>query len=118
MTKKTALIIEDEPKQGGIFSTVLQSVGYETELICDGQAALKRLVTVVPAIIILDLHLPQISGYDILAQIQADHRLDETYVVVVTADTIGAEKLKDQGILVLVKPVSIQQLLSLGTIYA
>ena len=110
MNKSLALIIEDESDLATIFSEALKAGGFETEIIGDGAEALKRLKSVVPKVLILDLHLPQVSGKEILATLRADERFDNTQVLVTTADSHMAEMVEDQADLVLLKPVSFMQL--------
>lgn len=110
-----ALIIEDDPKLSTIFAETLKMAEFETETIADGQVALERLTTIVPDVVVLDLHLPQVSGREILHQIRADERLAHTRVMVVTADAAMADSLGDAADLSLLKPVSIHQLHDLAT---
>ena len=114
MTKPLALIIEDDEKLADIFSLGLQGIGFETEVARDGMAALTRLETIVPLMVMLDLHLPGISGQEILKQIRANNRLSDTRVVLATADALMAESLRNEADLVLLKPISITQLRSLA----
>src|SRR5512143_2017490 len=105
MTKPFALIIEDDPVIGDILSISLRN-DFETELLRDGNEALTRIGEVVPALILLDLNLPSVSGKDIFAQISSDDRLKVTKVILCTADALQAEILHNQADLVLLKPVS------------
>ncbi len=109
-----ALIVEDDKKLSVIFAKALNSVDFDTEIIEDGKIALTRLAQIVPAVVVLDLHLPQISGKDILGQIRADIRLSNTKVMLVTADSRMAESLRDKADLVLLKPISFVQLRDLA----
>jgi CheY-like chemotaxis protein len=108
-----ALIIEDDPKLAAIFSMALQQANYETKIIQDGQVAVQQLAITIPEVVILDLHLPFVSGADILTQIRADPRLARTQVIVVTADLFRAEALRDQANAVLLKPVGFIRLQNL-----
>jgi len=56
------------------------------------------------------MHLPHVSGKQILGQIQADERFAQTRVIIATADALIAEDLRDDTDLVLLKPVSVTQL--------
>ena len=76
----------------------------------DGDEALKRLKTITPQIVVLDLNLPGTSGADILESIRADERLDKTRVILATADERQAETLTDTADIILLKPVSPAQL--------
>jgi DNA-binding response OmpR family regulator len=68
MLKPLGIIIEDYKEIGKIFTIALQN-NFGIEWYMDGFKALARLIQVVPAIIILDLNLPQISGKDILRSV-------------------------------------------------
>lgn len=103
--KLLALIVEDDPKLATVFAAALQYANYKTEIIHEGQAAAQRLAVMSPDVVILDLHLPFVSGADLLKQIRADQRLTQTHVIVVTADLYRAEAMHDQADAVLIKPV-------------
>lgn len=115
MSNLLALVIEDDWELATIFAAGLQAAEFETEIFQNGQSALDRLGEIVPALVILDLHLPFVSGRDILRQIKADARLAETKVIVTTADAAAAEALQNQADFALVKPVGPTHLLNLAT---
>ena len=71
---------------------------------------MKRLAEVVPAIVILDLHIPGINGGLILREIRKDPRAKNVRVIIVSADAEFAASLQAQVDLVLLKPVSFTQL--------
>jgi CheY-like chemotaxis protein len=105
-----ALVIEDSRAVGEIFKIAIERVGFEVELIPDGQVALERLAAVIPVFILLDLHLPNVSGEEILDYIHAQPRLAKTRVVLASADLMKATSLKDKVDLVLIKPVGFNEL--------
>ena len=110
MDTSLVLIIEDEDDIAELYAYVLKQAGFTTEVIRDGKAALGRLAAVAPVLVILDMHLPQVSGSDILRRIRADQRLAGTRVIVTTGDGQAASALEQEADLVLVKPVSQHQL--------
>jgi len=114
MNEHSAMIIEDNEDLAIIFAEALQAAGFDTGIIQDGSTALTRLKSCVPHIIILDLHLPHVSGEEILKQIRTDERLAQTRVIIATADPRMADMLKDQADLVLLKPISFGQLRDLA----
>jgi CheY-like chemotaxis protein len=114
MNKPLALVIEDDIDLSEIFSRTLRSGGFETEVIRDGQEALNRLAGNPPAVILLDLHLPHVTGATILQNIRANERFAKTAVIVATADARLAEELQVQADLVLLKPISIDQMRELA----
>ena len=109
-----ALIIEDDANLSEIFALALQKAEFETEVIGDGNTALTRLAKAVPAVVVLDLHLPHVSGDQILRQIRTDERLINTQVMLATADAQMAERLREDSDLVLLKPISFNQLRELA----
>ena len=113
--KELALIVEDDFDLGTIFAEALKMSGFETEVITDGQVALDRMDEIVPFVVILDLHLPSVSGSEILQHIRRESRLKNTHVVVTTADPRMADTLRQDATFVLDKPVSYQQLKLLTT---
>ncbi|MBP8000345.1 MAG: response regulator [Chloroflexi bacterium] len=115
MNKPLALIIEDEKDLSDIFAEALQHAEFVTEIVRDGQLAVNRLGEIVPDVVLLDLHLPNVAGTDILKQIRRDQRLVNTQVIVVTADARSAEFLRSDAELVLVKPVRFSQLRDLAS---
>jgi CheY-like chemotaxis protein len=116
MINPRALIVEDDKDVSELYRHVLESLGFETEVIRTGEAALARLTAIVPAVVVLDLLLPpHISGADILHQIRADKRLTETRVIVVTGHPELAETVGDEADVVLIKPVDVAQLSELIT---
>jgi CheY-like chemotaxis protein len=108
--KQKALVIEDHPDQGMVFRSALGLAGYDVELIADGSQAILRLQDTRPALVVLDMHLPGISGDKILEHIFAMPHLKDVNVIVATADDRMAETLRDKVILTLLKPVSFLQL--------
>ena len=114
-TKPLALIIEDNEDQNLVFTTALTQAGYSTESIFDGTTAMKRLTNVIPAMVILDLHIPGINGGLLLKEIRNDPRTAKAHVIIVSADAEFAANLQAQVDLVLLKPVSFLQLSMLAS---
>jgi diguanylate cyclase (GGDEF)-like protein len=113
MEKPFALIIEDDRDISALFRHVLDIAGYHTEIILHGLEAINRLKSVRPDIILLDLHLPGLSGTQILEHVRADERLKSVPVVVITGYARDAESLPVEPDLVLMKPVNLDQLSNL-----
>lgn len=110
MSSPLAFIIEDDEDTSNIFSAALQTAGFETEAILDGRQAQERLREEAPSIVILDLHLPHASGREILEQIRSDERLKGIPVILATADQRMATELESDANIVLIKPISFNQL--------
>ena len=110
MTPPLALIIEDDPKLSTIYDTVATQAGYETEIIRRGDEALKRLSFVSPSLILLDIHLPYVSGIELLKVIRATETLAKTPVIVLTADLYLADSLENQADYVIIKSYGVSRL--------
>ncbi len=118
MSKPFALIIEDESLLADLYSKVIRDVGFETETALDGNTALERVKSTTPDIIILDIHLPFVSGLDILTEIRNNDNLTNTKVIIITADRDTGNKLSGQANFILIKPITITQIESLvGRLY-
>ena len=115
MSRPTALIIEDDPDMANLFAAVVRTAGIEPEIVHAGDTALARLAELIPDLVLLDLHIPRTPGVDIMREIRADARLSGTCIIVITADPRAAEDIQDDVDLVLIKPISFEQLHDLVT---
>jgi DNA-binding response OmpR family regulator len=61
------LVVEDEGELGRIFGDYMAELGYEPDVVGSAEAALERLHTTPPHLIILDVKLPGMSGLEFLA---------------------------------------------------
>lgn len=113
-TELTALIIEDEPDLVHIFARALEISGYKIESTGDGAEAMSLLASMVPDVVVLDLHLPTVSGQEILQTIRGDGRFQNTRVIIATADYHSADEVRQDADLVLLKPISFKQLRDLS----
>ena len=106
-----ALIIEDEEDLANIFAEALNGVSFDVEHAADGKAAQERLkADPLPYLILLDMHLPHVSGAELLAEMKADDRFADTIIIITTADARMGETYRDQVDFVLIKPISFVQL--------
>lgn len=114
MNQGLALIVEDDEDLSTIFGAALKAAGFAIEIIDTGNGALDRLAAVVPDVVVLDLHLPNVAGPDVLSAIRADSRLAQTRVILATADSRLADMLRDQADFIFLKPISFGQLRDLA----
>ena len=109
-----AFIIDDNRDITELFATSLQAADFETETFVEGGAALKRLQESTPSVIVLDLHLPDIPGMEILETIRTDDRLRGSRVIVVTGEQQMSKSVERMADLILLKPISFDQLRDLA----
>jgi CheY-like chemotaxis protein len=110
-----ALIVEDHLATAEFFAMALSESGFETEIVNSGETALERLSKVIPDLITLDLNLPSVHGAEILKAVRSDERLADTRVIVATTHWEGAEEVEEQADLVILKPISYEQLRDLAS---
>jgi len=107
-----ALIIEDDEDLASIFAEALRGVGFEVEIVADGQTAQERLKHgATPFLILLDMHLPHVSGADLLTNIiKRDEQFAKTIIIITTADARMGEAYTEEVDFVMIKPISFVQL--------
>lgn len=113
--KPIALVIEDNEDLNAIFSSALEKAGYIVHSAYNGSEAKALLGEILPSIITLDLHMPDISGEAVLTYIRSQSRFDKVRVIVATADPRAADAMHIQPELVLLKPISFSQLSQLAS---
>ncbi|MGZ9165135.1 MAG: response regulator [Anaerolineales bacterium] len=107
------MIIEDDRDIASYYRHVMDMAGYRTEIVANGKVAVENLYKSSPDIVLLDLNLPGVSGVEVLKILKADDRLKQIRVVVVTGYSEIAADLPEEPDLVLMKPVSPNQLTDL-----
>lgn len=107
-----AVIIEDDPKQGTIFKTVVEQAGFNVSLDSTGKNYHSYMSSAAPSLVIVDLHLPYTTGAEVVAEVRAGY--PNAVIAVVTADILTAKTLTSKVDHVLIKPISVAKLLNLA----
>ena len=81
----TVLVVEDNELNLKLFCDLLRAHGYAAEPVRDGREAVERARQCRPALIVMDVQMPHITGYDILLELKADPELKGIPVMAVTA---------------------------------
>jgi CheY-like chemotaxis protein len=106
-----AVIIEDDEDLASIFAEALRGVGFDVEHVADGTVAQERLKNKeAPYLVLLDMHLPHVSGADLLADMKNDERFKDTIIIITTADARMGETYGEKADFVMIKPISFVQL--------
>src|SRR5437764_8401143 len=69
--KGPILVVDDEPDIVDFLTTVLKDEGYATDVARDGMEALSRLAEMKPALMILDLMMPKMNGFQVLDNLRS-----------------------------------------------
>ena len=93
MTRSIA-IVEDETNIAMALTFMLRREGFQTGHIDDGKLAMDSLRAAPPDLVLLDVMLPHVSGFEICQQIRLDPAFENTRVVLMTAAGGGMERRK------------------------
>ena len=92
MTAARILYIEDNPENRLLVSRVLEADGYEVVEAVDGPSGLKAAQESEPDLILLDIGLPTVDGYDLAERFRAMPELDEVPILAVTANVMKGDR--------------------------
>jgi adenylate cyclase len=79
------LVAEDNPNSRQLVKDILESLGYQPMLAVDGPSALAAAQSQTPDLIILDVNMPGMSGFEVLAILKADEKLAQIPILMLTA---------------------------------
>ncbi len=107
------LVVDDEPNIVLSIEFLMQQAGFDVVTAEDGESALESVAETPPDLILLDISLPGISGFDVLEQLRNDPRHARLPIIMLTAH--GREVEKEKGLALgadeyVTKPFSTQAL--------
>jgi CheY-like chemotaxis protein len=94
----TALIVEDEPQANQLLAMLLQLRGYRTESAYRGIEALEKIRGLAPDVVLLDLMLPDMDGYDVCRSLRSDGPASLVPVVIITARLTAENRIESFGV--------------------
>ncbi|MFT5708068.1 MAG: two-component system response regulator VicR [Oceanospirillaceae bacterium] len=111
---KRILIVDDELAMANAIQRVLRGAGYETSVATDGFQAGSKLLKETPILMTLDLSMPGLDGYDVLAYVRGTEEISNTKILVISAlDEVSLNKALEYGAnAVIQKPFDHSQLLA------
>src|SRR5262245_23030009 len=98
MSKQRVLIVDDEERVRQGLSELIPNWGYETEIAGDGTEALDRMDEFGPSVVITDVIMPRLDGFQLLSSLRANY--PETAVIMLTGQgsvDAAIRSVKDQG---------------------
>ena len=109
------LIIDDSVTVRKVTSRLLERNGYETQTANDGVDALEKLQTLTPDIMLLDIEMPRMDGFEVATQVRHNPRLKDVPIIMITSRT--GEKHRERALAIGVtdymgKPFQEQELLN------
>jgi len=88
------MVVDDSPTIRKILGLTLERAGYTVVAEPDGESAIERLIQVVPDLILLDIAMPKLDGYDVCKRIKQDPRTAGVPVVMLSGKGAFFDKVK------------------------
>jgi DNA-binding response OmpR family regulator len=92
-TKRRVVYIEDEPEMIDLVRLILNRRGYEVTGANGGREGLDLVRQEIPELVLLDLMMPDMDGWDVYQQMKADARTQNIPVIVITAKAQSIDKV-------------------------
>ena len=112
-TGRRVLVVDDEPNIADVVAIALRYNGYEVETAGSGSAALKAVGEIRPDLIVLDVMMPDLDGFEVARRLR--ERADETPILFLTAKDTTDDKVRGLtlgGDDYMTKPFSVEELLA------
>ena len=107
----TVMIVDDDPDIGSVLETFCQQLGYRSSLVANGQEAVDRFRQERPALLLLDLMLPGLSGFEVCRTIRSFDPLTPIIIISARGDTADLVVALDRGADdYLIKPFKLREL--------
>jgi CheY-like chemotaxis protein len=114
----TILVVDDDQSMRDLLRMHLSAAGYHVEVAHDAIAAGYMVLKSPPDLIISDVHMPHMDGFEFIAALKSDKSLPEIPVIFLTAQEEGDDRGKGLGAVgYLTKPVMADKLLRLVAQY-
>jgi len=93
MDAARVLVVDDDEDIRVLVATRLEAAGYRTDTVADGPTALRSIRDDRPDVVILDVMMPGMSGFEVCREIREDPAVADLPVIMLTARDDGAAKL-------------------------
>jgi len=88
----TILIADDTPSEAALMASVVQQLGHVAKTVADGESCIATAKTLKPALILLDVVMPKLDGFNTCRKIKKDPELAKTPIIMVTSKTQDSDK--------------------------
>ncbi len=89
---KTILIVEDDENLGSVYEARLQAEGFTTKRVANGEEAIAAATQALPDLILLDVMMPKVSGFDVLDILRSTPETATVKVIMLTALSQDSDK--------------------------
>jgi len=92
---KTVLLVEDDPFLIDIYTTKLKEAGFLIEVAATGEEALSKVKEKKPSLMILDIVLPKVDGWEILKRVKTEEKSKDLKVIILS--NLGQKEEVEKG---------------------
>jgi diguanylate cyclase (GGDEF)-like protein len=90
---ETVLVVDDDPDIARFIEVNLRTHGFDVHLASDGVVALERAYEVRPALVLVDVMMPRMDGFQVVERLRADPRTATISIIILTAKALTADKV-------------------------
>ncbi len=115
MTKGTILIVDDTPENLHVLSATLSQQGYQVRGVIKGKMAIRAAASALPDLILLDIKMPDMNGYEVCEQLKSNPQTAEIPVIFLSALDEVTDKVKGfqaGGVDYITKPFQVEEVLA------
>ena len=91
---RTILVADDNPVSRSLIREVLEPCNYRVIEACDGPDALQKIVETAPDLVLLDIQMPGLDGFEVVQQLRRDPRFASLLVAALTAYAMRGDREK------------------------
>ncbi|MBI2626171.1 MAG: response regulator [Candidatus Nealsonbacteria bacterium] len=93
---KKIILVEDDPFLADIYGTKLKEAGFNIEVVVEGDGVIPKIKEKKPDLLILDIVLPHLDGWEIIRQIKEDEDLKDLKIMILS--NLGQKNEVEKGI--------------------
>jgi diguanylate cyclase (GGDEF)-like protein len=90
---ETVLVVDDDPDVARFVEVNLRSAGYEVLVASNGEEALERAVALRPDLVLLDVMMPKLDGFEVAQRLRRDSRTSSSSIIMLTAKALSSDKV-------------------------
>jgi diguanylate cyclase (GGDEF)-like protein len=90
---EAVLVVDDDPDVARFVEVNLRSAGYDVTVASDGEEALARALEIRPDLILLDVMMPKLDGFEVAQRLRRDPRTSSSSIIMLTAKALSADKV-------------------------
>ena len=90
---ETILVVDDDPDIARFVEVNLRSAGYDVSVAADGEEALERASSLRPDLVLLDVMMPRIDGFEVAQRLRRNPQTANTSIIMLTAKALSTDKV-------------------------